>query len=643
MIQNLVTQKEDANFNSEFESRWATNGIALRTLLAYRVVLLSAIHLLLFCLAYAMAFAIRFDLVIPEHYRIAFWVTMPAVVSTKLAVFFLSGQLHGWWRIVTFRDMIAISLTCLASLSLFAAAAFFSNSLSIPGSVVILDAVLTMVIVGGLRSSCRVFLEMVRPQLVSDQYTPAIMIGTDPETVFLAGQIQSYGRLPMRICGLVSATSTPHPRLMGGFAVLGTLDQIDKIVRSQAIHTVLVHTDLLSGKTMRKLMDVCRDLNVKLQIVPRFEQRMHGNGMIPTRDINIDDLLGRQPAELDLENIRELIEGQRVLVTGAGGSIGSEICRQLIRFSPELLVLLGRGENRIYQIEQELLSRRGTTKLETVIADIRDRSRIDDVFAEFSPQVVFHAAAHKHVPLMERNVREAVVNNITGTQNVADAADKYETSRFVMISSDKAVRPTSVMGATKRVAELYIQSIATRSAARFMTVRFGNVLGSAGSVVPLFKRQIRDGGPLTITDEKMTRFFMTIPEASKLVLQAASMGHGGDLFVLDMGTPIRIVDLARDMIRLSGLPEGAIEIVYSGIRPGEKLYEELADNEGEISQTDHPKIMSIQPLEYSNGALQELIRQLTSQRTSVAEIRRLLMSLDRQQEFEPELTTEVLV
>ena len=596
----------------------------------YRVPILVFTHIVLFAFSYTVAFALRFDFSIPREYLIAFTVTVPVIVVLKLLVFLSTGQLHGWWRIVSFRDLIGVAYSCVISLLVLAAADFFSNSVSIPRAVLIFDALITLVLVGGLRSTWRLFVEFVRPRLISDRYVPAAIVGLDDETVFLAGQIQSYGRLPFRVCGLIAQTPQPANRQsLGGFPVLGSLVDLETIARGYNLKTILVHAELLSGKVVRQLMETCADLEIELQIIPKFEHRMIGSGRIPTRDINIEDLLRREPADLDLDNIRGLIQDKTVLVTGAGGSIGSEICRQVVKFRPKTLVLLGRGENRIYAIEQEFRQASIGVKLETVIADIRDRERIQEVFAEHLPNVVFHAAAHKHVPLMERNVREAVINNVVGTMSVVDAANKYETSTFVMISSDKAVRPTSIMGATKRVAEMYVAMVSRYSETQFMSVRFGNVLGSAGSVVPLFKKQIERGGPITVTDERMTRFFMTIPEASQLVLQAASMGNGGDLFVLDMGQPVRIVDLARDLIRLSGLPETAIDIVYTGVRPGEKMHEELADNDGNILPTDHPKIRSIARKDEDKAFVSGLIDYITYPSTSENDIRTALLSLDR--------------
>ncbi len=603
-----------------------------RFLLSNRIWILGIVHLVLFSAIYTFAFALRFDLKIPDTYRVRFFVTLPVIVGIKIIIFGIGGQLHGWWRMVSFRDLIGIARACLICFLVLLAADYFSHNVRIPRSVLISDMLLSLLVIGGLRSSWRVFDEVLRPVWRPDQYQATALVGIDTETIFLAGQIQSHGRLPLRVVGLISVnpiSKKQKNQTAGGFQVLGALDHLEQIATYHNLSKVLVHTELLPGKVMRELMDQCKKTDIELQIVPKFEQRMDGTKTIPTRSINIEDLLRREPAELDLGDIRDLITGKTVLVTGAGGSIGSEICRQVHRFNPERLVLLGRGENRIFHIDNELNRLGRQTIQETVIADIRDRERIDEVFDRYKPAVVFHAAAHKHVPLMEKNVREAVINNVLGTKSVVDAADRHGCSKFVLISSDKSVRPSSVMGATKRVAEMYVSAISCRSKTQFMSVRFGNVLGSAGSVVPLFKQQIERGGPITVTDERMTRFFMTIPEASQLVIQAASMGTGGDLFVLDMGSPVKIVDLARDLIRLSGLPENAIDIVFSGTRPGEKLYEELADDEGDIHATKHPKILSVERLPCDETAVENLIAFLTSPEADVEEIRSRLLSLGK--------------
>ena len=358
---------------------------------------------------------------------------------------------------------------------------------------------------------------------------------------------------------------------------------------------------------------------------------------IPIREIDINDLLKRDPINLDTNKISALVQGRRVMVTGAGGSIGSEICRQLMRFSPKELILLGRGENRIFFLERELRALGTTTILNPIIADVSNAERIDTVFSALKPEIVFHAAAHKHVPLMEANIPEAVRNNIYGTKVVADASDRYGVEKFVMVSTDKAVNPTSVMGCSKQMAERYVNARGVGSKTKFIVTRFGNVLGSNGSVVPIFTKQIQNGGPITITDLRMTRYFMTIPEASQLVLEAAAMGNGGEIFVLDMGEPVKIVELAKDMVRLAGLPENAIEIKEIGLRPGEKLFEELYFESEERIETNQPKLFAAKHRQFELAEVQAQLDELLQMTSGPQEKIR-----ERLQDFVPEYKPTIL-
>jgi len=359
-------------------------------------------------------------------------------------------------------------------------------------------------------------------------------------------------------------------------------------------------------------MDACKDLKVRIKTLPGVYELVDGKVSVKQlRDIQIEDLLGREPVDLDLGQIGAYLLGQTVLVTGAGGSIGSEICRQITRFKPKSIVLLGHGENSIFEIEQELDRRHPGQHTVAVIADVRDEHRIGRVFEQYKPDVVFHAAAHKHVPLMEANPEEALTNNVFGTRNVARAADKHGARRFVMISTDKAVNPVSVMGMSKRVAEMVVQAIGSTSQTKFMAVRFGNVLGSRGSVVPMFRKQIAEGGPVTVTHPDMTRYFMTIPEAVQLVIQAGAMGKGGEVFVLDMGEPVKITRLAEEIIRLSGMEPGKdMEIVYTGVRPGEKLFEEILTTEEVATSTKHKKIYVAKDAEPDVEVLRATMREI---------------------------------
>jgi FlaA1/EpsC-like NDP-sugar epimerase len=479
----------------------------------------------------------------------------------------------------------------------------------IPRGVLLLDCLLTIVILGALRSSWRGFREHFWPAINTRDCRWSLLVGTDHAAGVLAHQIQSNAQLRCRIRGLV-ATNGEKAKRLGQIPILGSLEDIRQIAQSSAATDVLVISGTLPGERLRSLMETCNEAGLHLRIIPALEDRLHGDCRVPIRDIEINDLLRREPVRLDTAAIGRLLEARTVMVTGAGGSIGSEICRQVLRFNPKVLIMVGRGENRLFTIERELKEQAAPAQLCACIADVADSPRMRRLFERHRPEVIFHAAAHKHVPMMESNAGEAVKNNVFGTKRIADLADEFGAQSFVLISTDKAVHPSSVMGVSKQIAERYVHTLSQDSSTRFTVVRFGNVLGSAGSVVPIFQEQIRRGGPITVTDPEMKRYFMTIPEASQLVLQAASMGRGGEIFVLEMGEPVRIVDLARDLVRLSGLPDGAIDIRFTGIRPGEKLFEELYFEEEETLPTSHPKVRAAYHRPYTLGEVREGILRL---------------------------------
>jgi FlaA1/EpsC-like NDP-sugar epimerase len=557
---------------------------------ALRTMGLATGHATIFLAAYIAAFALRFDFAIPAEWQPVFWANLPWIVGLKLVVFSGMGQFYGWWRYVTMADLAALLRAMTISFIAILIADRFLVTAHVPRSILIFDFVLSIVCLGAFRASWRLVRELGWQTLGKGGRRGALLVGSDDSAAVLAHQMHALPESPYRITGILDIDPMRSGRRLGCLPILGTPDDAEAIARSHGISDVFGVAGSLPGRPLRKLMESCVRSRLTLKIIPPAEELFRGQATVPTRAIEINDLLRRDPVQLDAASIGAMLKGKTVLVTGAGGSIGSEICRQVLKFEPATLVLLGRGENRIFFIERELQAQRTVTRLVPRIADITDEPRIRRIFEEFRPDVVFHAAAHKHVPLMELNAGEAVKNNVLGTRCLADCADEFGAECFVLISSDKAVNPANVMGATKNLAERYVMALAERSETRFIATRFGNVLGSAGSVVPLFQEQIRRGGPITITDARMTRYFMTIPEASQLVLQAAAIGNGREIFVLDMGEPVKIVDLARDMIRLSGLPENSIEIICTGIRRGEKLYEELYFDDEETAATSHKKL-----------------------------------------------------
>ena len=450
---------------------------------------------------------------------------------------------------------------------------------------------LHVMLIGGSRLSWRVVGGRVL-KVRNIKMERTIIIGAGQAGIMIARQILNNPRHGMRPVAFIDDDRMKQGLEIYGIRVYGSTEDITQHVDRCGADKIVIAIPSMDKKKMAALMKKCVDTGVTTQTIPLIEDLITGKVSIQdVRDVKIEDLLGRDEVQLDLQAIKGKLSNKTILITGAGGSIGSEICRQVAEFKPKKLILLGHGENSIYTIDMELRQNLSQEiEIQPIIADIQDRDRIFDVISELKPDVIYHAAAHKHVPLMEDNPMEAVKNNIFGTKNVAEAAHLFGVSYFVFVSTDKAVNPPNIMGATKRFAEMIIQNLAKNSDTKFAAVRFGNVLGSRGSVVPLFTKQIADGGPITITDPEMTRYFMTIPEASRLVIQAGVLAQGGEVFVLDMGEPVKIVDLAKNLIKLSGYEEEDIEIQYSGIRPGEKLYEELMNENERQTDTIFPKI-----------------------------------------------------
>lgn len=611
--------------NSSSSSRLGTLGGRTRALVlgSLGVPVFAAIH----CLAYWL----RFDggLANDEIRRMA--VTVGVVVVTKTIVFFAFRVYQNWNRYVSLHDLVVLfKATIVSSLVLAVVDYLFLVGLSVPRSIFLMDWGITILVVGGLRSAVRLVQEHLHLGRWLTQQTPVFIVGANDAGEALLRAIRRNPKLQYDVVGLISEDGARPEGSISGVPIVGDLSQICHLATERSVSEVLITAGELSGQQIRELIGRVRDIGVSVKVLPSYEQLLSGNIDLRPREVSIEDLLRRDPVELDLVALRSWLDDRVLLVTGSAGSIGSEICRQLLQFSPNKLVLVDQSETGQFFLERELRELAPDTNTEMIVADVFDESRMTHIFRSHKPDIVFHAAAYKHVPLMESNPGEAIKNITLTSRLLADLAHQYDVESFVMVSTDKAVNPTSVMGACKRVAELYVQALAAKSRCRFVTVRFGNVLDSAGSVVPIFREQIAKGGPVTVTHPDMTRYFMTIPEASQLVIQAGAMGKGGEIFVLDMGEPVRIANLAEDMIRLSGLRVGEdVSVEFIGMRPGEKLYEELLVD-GEVhAPTSHQKIRiarcSTLSLPEIRFAIERLVACANSGRHSIAdELRRIV-------------------
>ncbi|MFJ7970212.1 polysaccharide biosynthesis protein [Psychrobacillus sp. NPDC096389] len=531
------------------------------------------------------------------------------------------------WEYASIRELVSIFKAVTFSIIIVAIVQFFVRG-DVLFRALSITWMLHILLIGGSRLSWRVFRDAyMSGEKCNEKRKRTLIIGAGSAGTMITRQLLKNMESPLTPIAFLDDDSTKKGLDIFNIRVLGGTDIISDAVKDLEIEHIIIAIPSLDKSTGAMLMQQCLDTGVRTQMMPLIEDLLTGKVSInEIRDVKIEDLLGRDEVELNIESISTKLTNKKILVTGAGGSIGSEICRQVARFNPKQLILLGHGENSIYTIDMELRKKvPSNIEIIPVIADIQDRNRIFDIISDYKPDVIYHAAAHKHVPLMEYNPMEAVKNNIFGTKNVAEAADMFGVEYFVMISTDKAVNPPNVMGATKRFAEMIVQNLAKESKTKFAAVRFGNVLGSRGSVVPLFKKQIAAGGPVTVTDPEMSRYFMTIPEASRLVIQAGTLANDGEVFVLDMGEPVKIVDLAKNLIRLSGYNEEEINIYYTGSRPGEKLYEELL-NENEIQeQYIFPKIHIGKASPISGVELEYVLNKLKGMK--VDEMKELLIGL----------------
>ncbi len=564
-------------------------------LLAIRRPLAFGVQALLLTLAYALAFLLRFDFNMPPVYQDLLWMTFPFAVAIKLLVFSGFGLHQGWWRYAGMKDLEnLVKAATLATAAIMGMNYVVLELRGVPRSVYLVDPLLSVILVGGARLSVRWMRETLLAREKSD--TPAVrllVIGTGDLADTLLRNLGRLSSARYQVVGLLDDNAARHGLRIHGVSVLGSTAGVGDQVRNRNVGEIVFAHERLSRTDLQRIVALCEGTGVRFKVLATSASSQHDSRVSKAlRSVEVEDLLGRLPVPLEVPVIAELVRGKVVLVTGAGGSIGSEICRQVAHHDPARLILLERSENALFQLTEELSETEPGLSYEPVVGDVGDVLLMDSLLARTRPHLVVHAAAHKHVPLMEHNASEAVRNNVFGTRTLALKAAQHGVQTFVLISTDKAVNPTSVMGTTKRVAELVVQAMATAwPETRFVAVRFGNVLGSNGSVIPTFKAQIARGGPLTITHPDMRRYFMTIPEASQLVLTAAALGEGGEVFVLDMDEPVRIVDLARNLIRLAGLrPEEDIPIVFTGLRPGEKLFEELSVAGEDTTRTRHPKI-----------------------------------------------------
>ena len=528
-------------------------------------------------------------------------------IVIKLTIFGLFKQYRGWWRYVGISDLMGIAGASLVStfviVFLWMAALFLNPVRSllahfnleqikdISQGVFMADMFVTILLLGGLRMGIRLYYEEFRA-VESVRLKRFLIIGAGNAGEALLREIHRMPVTQYEVIGFVDDELAKRGINIHGIPILGMVEQLPEICEKHNIEEIAIAMPSATHQQLRRVVQACQGTKIRFRTVPSITDIASGKYTVSQiRDVDINDLLGREVVELDLDLIEAFAKNKTILVTGAGGSIGSEMCRQLCNFKPKFLLLIEQAENPLFFIERELRAQFPDITIKAIICDITDKTRVEELFERYSPEIVVHAAAHKHVPLMETNPGESIKNNVVGTRIVADAANRFGTINFVMISTDKAVNPTSLMGSSKRVAEMYIQELDRTSETHFVTVRFGNVLGSDGSVVPIFKKQIAEGGPVTVTHPEMKRYFMTIPEASQLVLQAATMGKGGEIFVLDMGEPVKIVDLAKELITLSGFrPDEDIEITFTGTRPGEKLFEELSIKGEDMQPTRHPKI-----------------------------------------------------
>ncbi len=565
-----------------------------------RVALLIVLDVVILNLTSLLALLMRFDFnvsAVQSRSFMKYYFEYSLITSVFMVLIFIPFKLYNsLWRFASIDELIRIVVAC-ALFSVLKLAANVAGLTSFPFSYPLIGGMLLILGVGLSRMGYRIMRSLIRPEEKTSEIR-TLLIGGGSAGAIVLREFQTSVKSFNNVVCIVDDDYSKRGSYLRGVKIVGNRYDIKAVVEQYKIEEIVLAIPTASAKDKREIVNLCQQTSCRLKILPGIFQLANGEiALEKVRDVDVLDLLGRDSVKVDLSKIAAYITGKTVLVTGGGGSIGSELCRQIAKNKPALLIIFDIYENNAYEIQQELLRNHPDLNLQTLIGSVRDRERVNMVFSKYRPDLVFHAAAHKHVPLMEDSPNEAVKNNVFGTLNVARAADRYHARKFVLISTDKAVNPTNIMGATKRICEMIVQSMARHSETVFVAVRFGNVLGSNGSVIPLFKKQIAEGGPVTVTHKDIIRFFMTIPEAVSLVLQAGALAKQGEIFVLDMGEPVRIDDLARNMIRLSGFePDVDIEIKYTGLRPGEKLYEEMLMKEEGLQTTENELIHIGKPL-----------------------------------------------
>ncbi|MDD5450305.1 MAG: nucleoside-diphosphate sugar epimerase/dehydratase [Desulfovibrionales bacterium] len=551
-------------------------------------------------ISYVLAYALRFEFHIPQDYMVILKKSIIPVVISKLLFFYWFKLYRGMWRYTSIADLLnIIKAVSISTMVVMVSILMFHRFQGYPRSVFVIDAILTLIFISGFRLAVRLLFVTDGHSLTiirrngQQKGRRLLIIGAGSAGEKMLREIRDNAHLEYDVIGFLDDDSNKVGRSIHGVPVLGVIDELKEFVIKKRIEEILIAIPSATGNQMKRIVELCKQTKVKYKTIPGIGELIDGRVSVKSiRDVSYEDLLGREPVHLEKEKIGRYLQGKRILITGAGGSIGSELCRQIARYNPAHLMLLDRTEKNLYDIEMDMWRNFSYIRYIPVLGDIRHKGEIKAIFERYRPEVVFHAAAYKHVPMLELNPWEAIYNNILGSKNVIEVACDSGIERFVLVSTDKAVNPTNVMGASKRVTELLVQTHANPGLTRFMAVRFGNVVGSSGSVIPLFKKQIEQGGPVTVTHPEVTRYFMTIPEAVQLILQAGTMGKDAEVFILDMGTPVKIVDMARDLIKLSGLePEKDIDIEFIGLRPGEKLHEELVVVGEEVAPTGHDKIL----------------------------------------------------